>query len=375
VAITPQGGAGLGLSQYALAPLTFNGQSNPFNSAVNEFALYEGHSEIIPSGQWLISSQKALSYIQYKDLVSGSWRNLFQNPGGSHFLTSDGANYRIVNPTGCVVGAKVTNVGSGYTSAPAVAASAGGATFVAVVGGAISATVTVTGGGGGYTHRPLLLVEPPPAGGIQATAYATVSAGAITSVTVVDQGGGYTAAPRITVVPDPRDTVTSSAVLTTTLTGAGTVVGIICTDYGTVTTALATLSFSGGGGASAAATAIAAFTATGVTTSGTAGVAYGNAQPYLITIAGGVTTAADAATINPSIGSGLFTPRTGFVTGTSTAGGAVQDAGQVVEDGGLFQRVPTAFYTASGTAALPTTTAIGTVNVGGAPDVILMQSV
>ena len=68
------------------------------------------------------------------------------NLGVARFVDSDGQNYRLANLTGCPVGALMTNVGSGYTSAPTVAASAGSSAWTAVVGGAINSTVTVTTG-------------------------------------------------------------------------------------------------------------------------------------------------------------------------------------------------------------------------------------
>ena len=198
----------------------------------------------------------------------------------------------------------------------------------------------------------------------------TVSAGAINAVTVVNNGAGYQSAPTVTVVPDPRDTPTTSAVLTAALTGSGTVTGMLITNHGTPVTSVPTFTFASG---AAAATMVMAFTATGFSVDN-GGAVYGNAQPFLVTVAGGVVAGAAGTTANPQISTKVFTPRTGFITVTSTAGGAVTATGAVVEDGGLFQRVPTGFVTAAGTSALPTTTAIVTITVGGVTDTAFIQA-
>lgn len=374
MAATRQAGPGMGLTPRPLVPGNPNvlSNQNAFSTYVNSFALGSGETQVIPAGQWYVTTGP-YSFTQTKDPITGLWRTMAQTPNVQRFVNSDGVNVRVANLSGCAIGAFITNVGSGYTSAPTVTASAGSSAWTAIVGGAINTTVTITTAGAGYSHKPILLIEPPPAGGVQATAVAAVTAGAISSVTVIDQGAGYTSAPGITVVPDPRDTVTTPAVLTTALTGSGTITAILCTDQGTPLTAVPTLTISGGGGASGAATAVMCFAGTGFTVDN-GGAVYGNAQPFLVTAAGGRVAGAAGAVVNPSTGVGLLTPRTGFITGTSTAGGAVTATGAVVEDGGLFSRVPTGFVTAAGTAALPTTTAIVTITVGGVNDVTWLQA-
>lgn len=369
MATTRQGGAGIGISLQPLLAYNYNSRYNYQNTVVNEFALGSGEAFIIPAGQWFITPG-LYTFIQTLDPITGLWRSLGQTPNQPRYVSSDGANYRVANLTGCALGAFLTNVGSGYTSAPTVTASAGSSAWTAIVGGAVNSTVTVTSGGAGYSHKPILLVAPPPAGGVQATAVATVSAGAISAVTVIDQGAGYTSAPAITVVPDPRDTVATEAVLTTSLTGSGTITAVLCTDQGTPVTAVPTLSFSGGGGSSAAATAVMCFTATGFTITN-AGAAYGNALPVLITVADGRITTAAGAVVNPAIGVGLLNPRNGSAIVTSEAGGTIA-ATPVIQDGGLFSKVPTAFF--DGSASTPATTnAVATVTVGGVNDTFFLQ--
>jgi hypothetical protein len=370
-------GAGLGLPPTVQVVLP-SGQ--PANSAgyatigAGPITLAAGETMLIPPGTFDIQTG-GYTFIQVLDPVSGIWRVLSQTPNVMRNIYSDGANMRLANLSGCAAGALITNVGSGYTSAPTVTPSAGSSTWTAIVGGAINSTVTITTAGAGYTHAPVLLVSAPPVGGVQATAYATVSAGAIATVVVVNQGAGYTAAPTITVLPDPRDTITTPAVLTVnaTLTGSGTITGLLCTDHGTPLTAVPTLAFAGGGGSSAAATAVMCFAATGLTV-GAGGAAYGNAQPFLVITGGGVTAGTPGAVVNPQLDTGLLIPRQANMTGVSTAGGAVTATGLVVNDAGLFQAVPTGFVIAGGTA-LATTVAQVTITVGGKVDTSLIYPI
>lgn len=371
MATTRQGGAGIGISLQPLIPYNASSAYNPQNTLTNNLTLGSGETFVIPPGQWFITPGP-YTFIQEKDPITGLWRSIGQNPNVARYVSSDGANYRVANLTGCALGAVVTNVGSGYTSAPAVAASAGDSAWTAIVGGAVNSSVTVTAGGAGYVHKPILIVAPPPQGGLPASAVAVVTAGAISSVVVIDQGAGYTSAPAITVVPDPRDTVTTQATLTATLTGAGTITGVVCTDHGTPLTAVPTLAFSGGGGSSAAATTVMCFAATGLTVAG-GGAVYGNAQPFAaITADGRCAATAAAGSVSPTFGNGLLQPRQASFRGTSEAGGAITATGLRVTDAGLFSAVPIGIVFPGG-AAVPTTTATVTVDVGGVTDQLFIQ--
>src|ERR1700691_500578 len=212
--------------------------------------------------------------LQTFDPILQAWRNIGGGPTDATqaFLVQDGVNWRLAHQTGCAVGALITNAGSGYTSAPVVAASAGSSIWRAIVGGAVSTTVTVSNGGTAYTYPPAVVFSAPPQGGIQATGICTLSGGAVSTVTIIDQGAGYTTAPTITFVNDYREllalgSITSGydAAAVATLTGSGTITGLICIDHGTPLTAVPTLSFTGGGGSSAAATAIMCWTITAYT--------------------------------------------------------------------------------------------------------------
>lgn len=361
--VTRQAGPGM------LLPPAFPVYSRAASAFVTQYAgplsLPAGGTELIPAGSWNIQPGP-YTFVQVKDPITGIWRTLGTAQHDVKSILSDGQNYRMANLSGCAAGAFVTNVGSAYTSTPTVTASAGGSSWRAIVGGAINATVTITAAGTLYTYPPILLIDAPPAGGVQATAVATLTAGAISTVTVVNQGAGYLTAPTITVLPDPRDTTGSGGVLTvnSTLAGAGTVTAIVCTDHGTPLTAVPTLSITGGGGASAAATAVMCFTGTGFTVTN-GGAAYSNTAFGVLTT-GGVVAGAAGAVVNPSIGPGLFTPRQANFSGTA-AGAVVTATGAVVNDGGLFQSVPTGLVLTSGTGA-PTTVASVTITVGGVAD-------
>jgi len=51
---------------------------------------------------------------------------------------------------------------------------------------------------------PLILTDPPPPGGVQATAYATLtSGGGIASITMDNAGAGYTFSPTFYILPQP----------------------------------------------------------------------------------------------------------------------------------------------------------------------------
>ena len=361
MAITPQRGPGMLLPTFGLSGLN------------NQRAIPAGQIHTLPPGQFIVTPGP-YSFVQTLDPISGLWQNIsiFQN--GPQLVSSDGQNFRIANLTGCCVGALVTNVGSGYTSVPTVTTT-GTAKFQAMVGGAISGTVTITTAGTGWNYAPQLVFAAPPVGGIQARGYCTISGGVINAVTVTDQGAGYTSAPAITPIPDPRDTQTaagSGSVLTAALLVTETIVtAITCTNPGTgAYTSAPSLTISGGGGSSAAATPIMCFAATGFTV-GAGGVAYGHAQPFMVTTTGGIV-ASPGAVVNPNISNNLFIPRNANISGTSTSGGAITATGLVVNDGGLFQSVPNGIVLAGGSG---TYTTIGqvTITVGGVVDFYSIQ--
>ena len=144
-----------------------------------------------------------------------------------------------------------------------------------------------------------------------------------------------------------------------TLTGSGTITGLLCLDHGAGgQTSVPTLTFSGGGGSSAAATAIMCFTVTAytVTTAGT-----GFTAPIIVSIDNFPTAATTAESQN-------FL-RARFVSGAcwikgAVSAGALTATGQVVYDGGIHSAVPTLGVIEPGT--LQTATGLVAATVGGA---------
>ncbi len=204
----------------------------------NRINLKAGQVYTPPPGWWGVRAD-GYSTIQQRDPISGLWWAIGNGGTGAGFdyFQFDGQNYRIANQTGCAVGAAITNVGSGYTTAPVVTASAGNSIWQAIIGGAVGQTVTVTNGGANYSYAPLVQFSAPPAGGVQATGYCTLSGGAVSTVTVVDQGAGYASPPTISFFNDPREglngvTVGYNAAAVSTLTGSGTITAILCLDHG-----------------------------------------------------------------------------------------------------------------------------------------------
>ena len=206
--------------------------------STNRIALKAGAVWTFPSG-WFMVRTGPYTTIQQYDVILGVWFSIGGGGfGGSvEYIHSDGQNYRLANQNGCVVGVVITNVGSGYTTAPTISAAAGGAIFKTIIGGAVNQTVTVTNAGTNYTYPPTVVFSAPPPGGVQATGYCTLSGSTVSTVTLVDQGAGYSSAPTITFVNDPREglngtTVGYSAAAVATLTGSGTITAAFCVDHG-----------------------------------------------------------------------------------------------------------------------------------------------
>lgn len=335
----------------------------------NRVTLAPGSTYLLGPGAG-VYSVRSNSYIsvQQRDPISNIWVKIGggTNTGGIQLIWSDGVNYRLANQTGAAAGALLTNAGSGYTSVPTVTPSAGKSVWQAVVGGAISTTVTVTNAGLNYTYPPVVIIDSPPAGGVQATAYCTLSAGTVASVTIDNQGAGYTQPPQITFVNDPREVANSNfsdgygASATCALTGAQTVTAVLCLDHGLGgLTALPTLAFSGGGGSSAAATVIMCWSITAYV-AGTGGTGWTTAP--LITAYDNFPST-PAAYANPQTGGrGLVATNPAQIVG-AVSGGAITATGQVVLNGGIYTSVPTIII--QNTGILITASAALTATMGG----------
>lgn len=360
-------------------PTSIGGRTSQLRS--NAFQLAAGAMFTLPPGEFLVNPG-LYGWIQFYDPVIGMWlMDPSTAPNSPKAVRSDGASWRVWNPTGCPVGALVTNVGSSYAAASTtVSPSTGASTWRPIVGGAINTTITIgkdsagTTGGSNFTYPPQLVIDPPPAGGVPATAYCALSGGAINSITVVDQGAGYTSVPAVTVIPDPLDpnynsTITIPA-LTAALTGSGTVTAIVPVAHGTVLTTAPTLTIAGAG-ASATASAIMCLTVTAAALSNSGGAAYPGTNVNIPTAGGYVTTAA-GATVNPRISTGLFVPRPAQIY-APVSGGAIGTA--VVLDGGMFQVAPTGnvIATSSASGQLPSTASAATLTMGSAPTTVTIQ--
>ena len=343
------GGVGIGLpyppNNFGFAP--FGG--------TNQIVLPSGGTYIIPAGTYM-AAPGPYTMLQVLDPVSGLWVTISTSASQvPMYVNSDGGNYRLANLTGQMVGAIMTNIGSGYTSPPVVTPSAGGSTWTAIIGNAgsnygfsVSQTVTVGTAGSGYTLPPIVSFSAPPAGGLPATGYATLSGSTVGSITVVDQGAGYTSAPTVTITANPLDpnvnnivTAKATAALYNTAAGAptGYVSAIVCTYGGTSNqSTLPTLTITSSSGSSAAATPLGMFTMNAASTSGTAGAGYGTSLNYSVLTSGGIVSPTAGAIVNPSWGPNLYRVRPGNLgTLVSSAGGAIANTTLPVIDGGLFQ--------------------------------------
>lgn len=359
----------------------FNVLGNQLKSMANPSSavtLQSGQYSVLPAGQYLITLG-LYSVIQYYDPVSTTWRNFNAAHRTPFPMVSDGFNYRIMNLSGCVVGAVVTNGGTSNTAKtgfwPAgsssttgvtatVAAPANAPTLTAqmnvIVGGAVSATVTVAAGGAGYVIPPIVQFSAPATGGVRATGYAVLTAGVVSSIVVTNQGAGYTTAPTVTLVAVPNDpgtgAVASAVLVTSTTGGLGQACVITMANYGGGYATVPTITMAGL--TSVAATAVCCFTVVTAPTLSSA-THYGNivnqvnfpAQKTAATLFGSMT--------NPDYTTNLFTMRNGLCA----AGTSASLATLAILDGGLSQldvaNLPSVTWSSDGTIPGAYTSASG----------------
>lgn len=339
--------------------------------ASNVKTLQPGEAFLVPPGTFLARTGR-YSTVQFYDPIAQFWRVQGGNfaDGTTTYLNSDGVNTRIVNQTGCAVGALITTAGSGYTTAPTVTASAGGSLWRAIIGGAVSTTVSVTNAGSNYTYPPTVQFSAPPPGGVQATGIATLSSGTVSSITVTNQGAGYAQAPTVSLNNDPRELTPAAATVTTgfgasaiaTLTGAGTMTGLICLDHGTPLTSVPTLTFGSG---AAAATVLMCWSILGYTVT-TAGNSYAGA-PMITALSSNLA----ASTItNPETQANLVRYRKADLIG-ALSGNVLTGTGQAIRDGGIYWDTPANIFQAYQGPA-PTTAATLGLAMGGVVDTVVL---
>ena len=376
-----------------------------------QFPLKPTQALHVPQGNWLVQAGQ-YSNLQQWDQTSYMWRFLSGFDQVPYMLSSDGSNTQIVNTSGGVIGAVVTNKGAaisasyngfyGYNqalqfvqiingqitttlstaTAPVAATTTGGALLNVFIGGSISTSVTITNGGTGFAEAPNLIVVPPTNQGAQpyipATVTCTISGGVINAVTVVNQGAGYVAAPTILVTNQEGDTLGSysSVVLTTTLTNVGQVSAVTVASPGTAQfTSVPSITFTGTAPpGSAAATPLMNFAITAVTLNA-AGGAYGATQPT-VTVAGNSALLPTATNTNPAIETNLIpTPVQPVIQAFSAAGGTMTAGSTptVLFGGYGFVNVPQA--NVQSLLTIPTSYATWTVTAGGITDNIYLYPI
>lgn len=351
--------------------------------------------------------------LQWFDPILGGWRTLQQPDSGPTNFNADGYNWRLINMSGVVAGATITNAGSGGTNGIGAAATSVSLTFAPptgtglltavgypIVGGSVAAP-TITQAGSGFLQPPLIFCDPPPYGGIQATFSCTLNAGGgLATVTVVNPGAGYLQSlpPNFYIVPQtqfyqgaPSGGVAAAPLIPPGLinplmapqgaapgfqygtgstgallsgnanTGSGTLTGIgmIINGTGYTGTTISAITISGCG--AAAATAVMSMCMTG--SNGLAGGSgYTGTAPNWETSLGLITN---------SLLNGVLMPR--CARGVTTLSGAGAVNGIVIEDPGFgLQKVPVAGIYETG--ALAGGLATFTPVCGGQTDTNQLQS-
>lgn len=384
------GGAGVGLpSPQALYPVQING--SPQVSATNRISLPPGGSVLVPAGTWNIVLG-TYSMLQFLDPVTNTWVSAGTADPNSDATScsSDGTNYRLYNPLGFVIAANIGSGGTGYTSAPTVAASIGGATFQAVVGGSVgqlnittvlssAGLLTVAGGSGaGYSVPPIINIAAPPAPGVPATAVCTISGGQIATFTIVNPGAGYTGAPLVTVIPQPLDQNQVNGVagyrpagVTAALSGVGQITAVFVTNPGNNPLTVApALTVSGGGGSGATLTAVVPRTMVNYTVT-TGGSGYGTGLGGVMTFAGSLftrTSGVGGQTNNTSMAAAFISPRQAMFDGSPAGTFAVSaTANSGLIDGGIFTDTPGLLFLPQGA-----TVATGAATLGFVSDTVII---
>ncbi len=418
VSAGPLSGPGVGLQlPQNLYPTELT--NAPYDYPTNQVGLAAGDQIPIPRGDWLIGLG-SYCVLQYLDPVNGAWEIVATAAwdSGLLYLQSDGFNYRIANLTGCPVGGIVNAAGSSWVQASTTVAvvGGGGSTWQAFVGGQLSmttATVVTANAGAGYGVAPIVMLPAPPGpnqnangvGGIQATGFATIGSGTVSGFTFVNNGAGYPSGTTYTVqcLPNPTDPNINTGITLGTLvfsvTGAGSITGVVCTNPGAPlsTPNNITLTLSGAG-SSGTISAIMCQTVVSTSIVGTSTLANGTVAALLTTVGGYPQNAGPA----PSITGGNSLTPAYLLTGAVSIGGAggyglwarprplqaqltigatgTLAAGTgIIYDGGLFYGVPVPVIAGAGAGIIlaATGTIIGqssiVLGMGSRPDFVVMQ--
>lgn len=174
-----------------------------------------GTACLVPAGEYIVLTPSN-GQVEWWDPQAQIWRAALEASAGG-WIFSDGTNYRLHNLTGTITSTTISNAGSGMTNGIGATATGVSLTVAAtnttgyqtalidsIVGGSVAAP-TVTQAGSGFLVPPAIVIDAPPVGGIQATAYATMTAGGgISSITMGAVGAGYVSTPNFYIIPQPR---------------------------------------------------------------------------------------------------------------------------------------------------------------------------
>lgn len=352
----PLSGPGVGLQlPQNLYPSELNNAPADFPS--NRQTLAPGESLVIPAGDWYVSLGMYL-VLQFLDPITGVWVTGASAAwgGGVRFVKSDGFTARIANLTACPIGAVITSYGSGYVQSGTTIAvtGGGGSTWQPIVGGQIqlaAGSIVTSQAGAGYGVAPLVMIQPPPSaannpngvGGIPATGYCGIANGTVSGFTFTNPGAGYPTIPLAVVVPSPFDpnlaTGITQASITFSLTGSGSITGVLCTNNGAPLSNPANITLTvSGAGSQATITPVVMQTITTASVTG-AGTGYGTVA-VLITSVGGAP-AAGTITNSPEFLNLAWRPRPAQISATLNGTGTLSVQAGTIIDGGLFEGVPT----------------------------------
>ncbi len=129
---------------------------------------------------------------------------------------------------GSIISLILDNGGAGYTSAPIVSFSEGGATATTTISGGSVNVLTLTNGGAGYTSAPTVSFS---------------GEHSIASVVLTNGGAGYTSAPSVSI----SGGIGTGAIINATINAGGAVDSLILTNAGMGYTNPLSVTFTGGG--------------------------------------------------------------------------------------------------------------------------------
>lgn len=197
---------------------------------------------------------KAYATSQDKPLVPAPGFNAAYNTSYvNNFANALDESMNVTGTTQSVARIMIVAPGLNYTTAPKVNIYGGGGTGAAATASLNGVTgLTLVTAGAGYTSAPTVTIGAPGAGGIQATAAATVSGGVVTTLTVTNPGSNYTVAPLVTITGGGA---TTQATATSNIT-LGSVGAITLTNAGSGYTKAPYVYLTGGGGTGATADAV-----------------------------------------------------------------------------------------------------------------------